>query len=207
MKKNAFTLIELLVVIVIIGILATIGTVQFNDYQEKARDARTEAQVRQLYTIIESDMALRATNNYRQEYVLGADGTERIVQAIYDIGGSLPSVTESCYLVMILQQYNNETVSDNGKSGVIVVGPRDNLDLTASIPVSDKNFDKYFISSGSGIALNILKNESEYPPNPTNSWPNRVRANMREYVAVRSNPYYHVFDVVPLDPDYALSEI
>jgi prepilin-type N-terminal cleavage/methylation domain-containing protein len=41
MKKSAFTLIELLVVIVIIGILATIGTVQFNDYQKKARLAKS----------------------------------------------------------------------------------------------------------------------------------------------------------------------
>jgi prepilin-type N-terminal cleavage/methylation domain-containing protein len=40
MKKNAFTLIELLVVIVIIGILATIGVAQFNNYAAKARDAK-----------------------------------------------------------------------------------------------------------------------------------------------------------------------
>jgi prepilin-type N-terminal cleavage/methylation domain-containing protein len=42
-KKTAFTLIELLVVIVIIGILATIGVAQFNDYQEKARFAKAQA--------------------------------------------------------------------------------------------------------------------------------------------------------------------
>jgi prepilin-type N-terminal cleavage/methylation domain-containing protein len=42
MKKKAFTLIELLVVIVIIGILATIGVAQFNEYQERARMARAQ---------------------------------------------------------------------------------------------------------------------------------------------------------------------
>jgi prepilin-type N-terminal cleavage/methylation domain-containing protein len=48
MKKSAFTLIEILVVIVIIGILATIGTAQFNEYQEKARYARALAFHRQV---------------------------------------------------------------------------------------------------------------------------------------------------------------
>jgi prepilin-type N-terminal cleavage/methylation domain-containing protein len=47
MKKNAFTLIELLVVIVIIGILATIGVAQYNNYQEKARLAKAHAFYRQ----------------------------------------------------------------------------------------------------------------------------------------------------------------
>jgi prepilin-type N-terminal cleavage/methylation domain-containing protein len=43
MKKTAFTLIELLVVIVIIGVLATISVAQFNEYQEKARQAKSIA--------------------------------------------------------------------------------------------------------------------------------------------------------------------
>jgi prepilin-type N-terminal cleavage/methylation domain-containing protein len=49
-KKSAFTLIELLVVIVIIGILATIGTAQFNDYQERARFAKALTFSRQVST-------------------------------------------------------------------------------------------------------------------------------------------------------------
>jgi prepilin-type N-terminal cleavage/methylation domain-containing protein len=55
MKKNAFTLIEILVVIVIIGILATIGVAQFNDYQEKARFARAQAFATQLEKKIQID--------------------------------------------------------------------------------------------------------------------------------------------------------
>jgi prepilin-type N-terminal cleavage/methylation domain-containing protein len=52
MKKPAFTLIELLVVIVIIGILATIGIAQFNDYQERARFAKAQAFAVQADTVL-----------------------------------------------------------------------------------------------------------------------------------------------------------
>jgi prepilin-type N-terminal cleavage/methylation domain-containing protein len=52
MKKTAFTLIELLVVIVIIGILATISVAQFNNFQIKARNAKTTALVSEYYRAI-----------------------------------------------------------------------------------------------------------------------------------------------------------
>lgn len=51
MKKQAFTLIELLVVIVIIGILASIGVSQFNDYPERARTAKAQSESRDACTV------------------------------------------------------------------------------------------------------------------------------------------------------------
>lgn len=61
MKKSAFTLIELLVVIVIIGILASFGAAQFNDYQVKARLAKAQAFASQLTKVMEAKSAATAT--------------------------------------------------------------------------------------------------------------------------------------------------
>jgi prepilin-type N-terminal cleavage/methylation domain-containing protein len=63
MKKSAFTLIELLVVIVIIGILATIGVAQFNEYQEKARMARSIAFESQANKLLLAKTAVQGTKS------------------------------------------------------------------------------------------------------------------------------------------------
>ena len=91
MKNKAFTLIELLVVIVIIGILATISTATFGEYQKKARDTEREVFIQNVKKILiasqlESDAA---------DYDLGgadAAGTETaLINLLDNQGYKVPS--------------------------------------------------------------------------------------------------------------------
>lgn len=54
-KRKGFTLIELLVVITIIGILATMVMVSLSEVKIKARDAKREADIRQIVLAMELD--------------------------------------------------------------------------------------------------------------------------------------------------------
>jgi prepilin-type N-terminal cleavage/methylation domain-containing protein len=62
--RSAFTLIELLVVIVIIGILATISVAQFNEYQEKARQAKSIAFAAQAEKKLMADATIQSLGSF-----------------------------------------------------------------------------------------------------------------------------------------------
>lgn len=219
MINKAFTLVELLVVIVVIGILSSIGVASFTGYGHKAKDARTEIQINQIAKIIRADMALKGSVRYHHEYQSGADGAERIVKQIYESGGSLPDPSQACYLILVLAIYEDQLVSNTKESGIGVVTYKSGIDpRTTVIPVTDRDFDKYMIGSGTANVMDILKNPNSYPPGATNSWANRLRSDMNNYLAVgckrdprwtwngaaiRSAPHYHVFSLIPLDPSLA----
>lgn len=51
--QKGFTIVELLIVIVVIGILAAISIVAFSGVQDRSRDARTQSDIKNVYTIVE----------------------------------------------------------------------------------------------------------------------------------------------------------
>jgi len=61
-KKKGFTLIELLVVIAVIGLLASIVLVSLGGARKKARDARRQAEIKQI--AIAMEMAYSDTGTY-----------------------------------------------------------------------------------------------------------------------------------------------
>lgn len=81
-KILGFTLIELLVSVLIIGILATIGTIAYLNVQEKGRDSKRKADLSEIYKAITSyqavhqgDLPLNETN-LQMQYLIVCSITE-----------------------------------------------------------------------------------------------------------------------------------
>ena len=63
-RQKGFTFIELLVVITIIGVLTTIGVVNFQGTNQKARDGRRQADLEQIRTALEIARSDSTDNTY-----------------------------------------------------------------------------------------------------------------------------------------------
>lgn len=64
-RNKGFTFIELLVVVTIISVLTTIGVVNFQKSNQKARDAKRQADLEQLRTALEIARADSSDNTYQ----------------------------------------------------------------------------------------------------------------------------------------------
>ncbi len=84
-KKRAFTLIELLVVIAIIGILSGIVLVSLGGARRKARDARREADIRQIVSAQEMCYDDANCGGGAEQYFTHGDCTS-------DAAGCLPPI-------------------------------------------------------------------------------------------------------------------
>jgi prepilin-type N-terminal cleavage/methylation domain-containing protein len=87
-KKSGFTLIELLVVIAIIGILAAIVLVSMGGARAQARDARRQADIRQIVSA--QEMYYGAKDHYLQSVGMPTDIDEYMPAVPKDPGGDNP---------------------------------------------------------------------------------------------------------------------
>jgi prepilin-type N-terminal cleavage/methylation domain-containing protein len=113
MKKRAFTLIELLVVIVIIGILATIGIAQFNQYFARARDVERMMFVRNASLLLKTLHAEGKYENYwfhNASFDGGTDATihQRFQGILNDHGYGIPEPKgDLCYIYAASRSTDN----------------------------------------------------------------------------------------------------
>jgi len=108
MRKKGFTLIELLVVIAVIGLLSSIVLVSLSPARKKARDAKRQADIKQIYTAMEmclgdsscstavgSYPAITVDANSRIATIAGGTGipTYMTILSLDPGGGSVTSCT------------------------------------------------------------------------------------------------------------------
>ncbi|MDP3093947.1 MAG: type II secretion system protein [bacterium] len=97
-ETNGFTLVELLVVIAVIGLLASIVLVSMGSAREKARDARRQADIRQIGTAME----LYYSDN-SEEYLSTAGGVDAVTAIPNPCSATL------CYLPAVPKDPKNVT--------------------------------------------------------------------------------------------------
>jgi prepilin-type N-terminal cleavage/methylation domain-containing protein len=160
MKKYAFTLIELLVVIVIIGILATIGVAQFNDYQEKARFAKAQAFASQTDHVLMAETALTGNG-----FPLRLDFDEGSGTTAYDSSGSENNADVS----NVVFSWVTDT-ADNSSSALHIAGWNTSIQNIANMPVDEIAFSAFIkldsLPVGESVLPFYIANNSSFNIHP-----------------------------------------
>jgi prepilin-type N-terminal cleavage/methylation domain-containing protein len=108
MKNNAFTLIETMIVVVIIGILATIGLIKFDEFLQLGRERDAVAQLRAIAT------ALKEYEMRAKAYPDGGDDLSNVDDINTNLGLSIMEhgMTYSCDDFPVTFIYDCHATSD-----------------------------------------------------------------------------------------------
>jgi type IV pilus assembly protein PilA len=76
MVKRAFTLIELIVVVAIIGVLASIGVLSYNNFIGSGKDAAIKAQHQRIHDFIDVNLTTKCLNKDSRFTISGTAGLQ-----------------------------------------------------------------------------------------------------------------------------------
>lgn len=128
MHKKAFTLIELLVVIVIIGLLASIITINYSNYRSKARDVRRKEDFRIL------------KDSFNLYY---AFHNQYLATASFSYDTSIGCISGSCTPEISFPNYGNWVPTSDVKRTLLESGILNNLPID---PINKRN-NFYYIQT------------------------------------------------------------
>lgn len=160
--KRGFTLIELLVVIAIIGILSSVVLVSLNSARNKGKDARTQTELAQLRTQLETDYD-------GSSYLMKCGDSVAFCGAITSTDGTglgLASAGGYGTLITDIFKQNTEGVQVTLASvSTSVASPATGYALYAWLPSSPATTKVYSCIASDGTT----KNNSSGPPTTVNA--------------------------------------
>lgn len=156
MNKIAFTLIELTMVIVILGVLASIGLVQFNSYMTSLKETTLEANHKNILNLINSEMVKCLFN--KNSLILNG----------YSCQETNPP--EVANIESFINEKNNIKNPYSPSNSIVGKDPC----ITGTITVTSPKIGSYSISyinnKKQTISSNINSKWVQINPMPTNIW-------------------------------------